>query len=73
MKRVQTCELREYRERHGWTVAAGGQYVDIGIFRIYKHGGGEDVFFGLESYLASGLSRSMVFASGDGPMDRTHV
>ena len=24
-------------------------------------------------YLASGLSRSMVFASGDGAMDRTHV
>jgi hypothetical protein len=27
----------------------------------------------LENYLASGLSRSMVFASGDGAMDRTHV
>jgi hypothetical protein len=27
----------------------------------------------LESYLASGLSRSIVFASGDGAMDRTHV
>jgi hypothetical protein len=24
-------------------------------------------------YLASGLSRSMLFASGDGAMDRTHV
>jgi hypothetical protein len=28
---------------------------------------------GLESYLASGLSRSMVFASGEGAMERTHV
>ena len=27
----------------------------------------------LESYLASGLSRSMVFASGEGAIERTHV
>jgi DNA invertase Pin-like site-specific DNA recombinase len=26
---VTGCELREYAERHGWTVA--GEYVDIGI------------------------------------------
>jgi hypothetical protein len=27
----------------------------------------------LGNYLASGLSRSMVFASGEGAMERTHV